>query len=71
MQVACPSAFTVTAPQLASVLPLAVKFTFPTGRTGVKGTPASCAVKVTVSPTMVELEGDAGMPSVGVAAVTV
>jgi coenzyme F420-reducing hydrogenase delta subunit len=33
--------------------------TIPAGRTGVRATPTSCAAKVTVVLTVVELDGDA------------
>jgi hypothetical protein len=70
VQVAFPVAFTVTALHPEIVLPLAVKFTAPEGTTGVKATPASCAVKVTESLTIVELDGDAVTPSVAASAET-
>ena len=60
-----------TAQQPAIVDPLAEKRTVPCGMTGVKATPASWAVKVTGVPRVVELEGEAVTPSVGVRAATV
>jgi hypothetical protein len=69
--VAVPLEFTVTAPHPLMVTELAVKLTFPAGTTGPKEAAASCAVKVTGTSILVELDGEAVTPMVAASALTV